>query len=975
MEAELRATYLAVLGADNVVRKQAEAYLTSLESTPGFLLVNLQIIQSAPTTPQDVAVRQSAAVLFKNVVKKLWVPSEEGGATISLSDRNAIKTHLVDLMCTTSPDIQKQLAEVVTVIAKHDFPAQWLTLLPQLIEKLKTTDFRVIQGVMLTANSIFKKFRFIYKSEELMGELKYCLESFQTPLLEIYKMVGNAVPGLSNDKEALVISLETIRLMTRIFFSLNWQDLPEFFEDNITVWMEEFSKYLTYHNPILVNAGETIEPGPIEKLQAAIVENLSLYVTKYEEEFAPHLAHFTQLVWRLLMEVSVLPKYDNLATQAIKFLTSVSSKRANAALFSETVIRDIIEQIVIRNLTATDADEELFEDNPTDFIRKDIEGSDQDTRRRCATELIRSLLKVNAGTTSSICFNYVGSMLSQYVTSKDWRAKDAALHLMLAVSTTSSSVAQGVGELNPLTNLSEIFTLQVVPELQDLNVNARPIVKADAIKLLCLFRNQLDTSMLLALLPDVIRHLNSTFVVVQTYAALTIERLLSLKVKGAGTVTGSSSMRITKEHLAPYLEPMFTGLFNVLDNPDLPENDYVMKAVMRLLVVMGGDITAVTPLVLGKLMLALERVSKNPANPHFNHYMFECIAVLIRSCCAVADPTAATAACDQLETLLFPSFMQVLSLDVVEFVPYVFQILAELLLFRPNAGLSDNYKKLIHPILTPVLWERKGNAPALTDLVVAYVRKGMADIEAAGSVQPLLGVFQKLLSSRATDKLALTMLDTLVACNHLSSLRAYVPTIWQLLLTKLKEGKSGGYPRQFFHTLAVFVIHYGAATVVESLESVSSGVFTNLVLQVWSPQAESIASGDETESHEILVGGTILLCDPLIASQPELWGRLLRSLLFLLSPRSRDVMLDLVLEEGAEERGFDSAYSKLAYCQLPELEHSKEVSQAPLFFARSLAELCRSSPGKYAPILQVALNEENLSSLGSLLQQYGFSIV
>ena len=185
MEAELRATYLAVLGADNVVRKQAEAYLTSLESTPGFLLVNLRIIQSAPTTPQDVAVRQSAAVLFKNVVKKLWVPSEEGGATISLSDRNAIKTHLVDLMCTTSPDIQKQLAEVVTVIAKHDFPAQWLTLLPQLIEKLKTTDFRVIQGVMLTANSIFKKFRFIYKSEELMGELKYCLESFQTPLLEI----------------------------------------------------------------------------------------------------------------------------------------------------------------------------------------------------------------------------------------------------------------------------------------------------------------------------------------------------------------------------------------------------------------------------------------------------------------------------------------------------------------------------------------------------------------------------------------------------------------------------------------------------------------------------------------------------------------------------------------------------------------------------------------------------------------------
>ena len=31
---------------------------------------------------------------------------------------------------------------------------------------------------------------------------------------------------------------------------------------------------------------------------------------------------------------------------------------------------------VIPNLQATEADEELFEDNPTDYIRKDMEGSD-----------------------------------------------------------------------------------------------------------------------------------------------------------------------------------------------------------------------------------------------------------------------------------------------------------------------------------------------------------------------------------------------------------------------------------------------------------------------------------------------------------------------------------------------------------------------------------------------------------------------
>jgi len=37
------------------------------------------------------------------------------------------------------------------------------------------------------------------------------------------------------------------------------------------------------------------------------------------------------------------------------------------------------------------ADEELFEDNPEEYIRRDIEGSDVDTRRRAACDLVKAL--------------------------------------------------------------------------------------------------------------------------------------------------------------------------------------------------------------------------------------------------------------------------------------------------------------------------------------------------------------------------------------------------------------------------------------------------------------------------------------------------------------------------------------------------------------------------------------------------------
>lgn len=34
---------------------------------------------------------------------------------------------------------------------------------------------------------------------------------------------------------------------------------------------------------------------------------------------------------------------------------------------------------------------ELFEDNPEEYVRRDIEGSDVDTRRRAACDLVRTL--------------------------------------------------------------------------------------------------------------------------------------------------------------------------------------------------------------------------------------------------------------------------------------------------------------------------------------------------------------------------------------------------------------------------------------------------------------------------------------------------------------------------------------------------------------------------------------------------------
>jgi len=93
-------------------------------------------------------------------------------------------------------------------------------------------------------------------------------------------------------------------------------------------------------------------------------------------------------------------------------------------------------------------------------------------------------------------------------------------------------------------------------------------------RLLCLFRSHLDIGSMLAVLPNITRHLLSDNVVVQTYASICIERFLTVKDK---TATGESVLRVKNEHIVALLNDMFSGLFTVLDNTDLPDNDYVMK--------------------------------------------------------------------------------------------------------------------------------------------------------------------------------------------------------------------------------------------------------------------------------------------------------------------------------------------------------------------------------------------------------------
>mmetsp|Transcript_3279 Transcript_3279/g.7209 ORF Transcript_3279/g.7209 Transcript_3279/m.7209 type:complete len:343 (+) Transcript_3279:814-1842(+) len=332
-------------------------------------------------------------------------------------------------MCTVPSQIQAQISEAISIIAEVDYPDKWDGLLPNLIGKFDSNHVNVVNGVLMTADSIFKRFRHVQRSDELYRVIIYTLKHIQEPVLKLLIHTGTQVDAFVNDPIQLKPKMETLRLVVSILYSLVFQDLPEFYEDNMTHLMGVLKKFLQYSNPGLVDDSEDDEPGPIDRLQSGIIDILKLFVERDEEPFQPLLPEFTTLVWGLLMSKTTLPKHDQVVVTSIKFLSILVGRQMYRDLFKETAtLQQIVANIVIPNMTIRDSDEENFEDNPHEYIMTELEGSDNESRRRGSRELLGAMCRQFEEQTTSICTEHMTKMLTEFGADESkWIAKDAAV--------------------------------------------------------------------------------------------------------------------------------------------------------------------------------------------------------------------------------------------------------------------------------------------------------------------------------------------------------------------------------------------------------------------------------------------------------------------------------------------------------------------------------------------------------------------
>ncbi|RPA83879.1 Cse1-domain-containing protein [Ascobolus immersus RN42] len=917
--------------------KQAEANLKAAESTPGFALLLLQIVAS---NDYELKIRLAGALFFKNFIRRNWV-DEDGNHKLPANDVAAIKKEIVGLMISLPPSLQVQLGEAISIIADSDFWERWDTLVDDLVSKLTPDNIEVNNGVLTVAHSIFKRWRPLFRSDALFAEINHVLEKFCGPWFELLKSTDQLLEQNRNNKQALTPLLRQLSNCIKVFFDLSCQDLPPYFEQNLPQIMELFYKYLTYQNP-LAETDDDEESGQLERVKAGICEVLGMYTQKYEDEFDPLISNFIRATWELLISTGLQPKYDILVSRALQFLTSTARIAKHAEMFnSQEVLSQVTEGIVLPNMTLRESDEELFEDDPIEFIRRDLEGSDSDTRRRAATDFLRQLLEKFEKTVTDVVSRYITHYLSEYEKDpkENWKSKDTALYLFTSIATKGTVTSVGVTSTNLLVDVVDFFQKRVASDLTAGFGDITPILKVDAIRYLYTFRSQMTKAQLVDAFPLLANHLASPNFVVYTYAAITIERILAM------TADGQSLFKIPD--VEPYSRDIVQHLFRLIEQGGTPEkiaeNEYLMKCLMRILIVLKEASMPISDFVVDELLKITGEIMKNPSNPRFTHYHFESLGAIIR----FVGPSQQ----DKLESRLFAPFMLILQNDVSEFIPYVFQLLALLLEAAPNAPLPDNFKTLVSPLLLPQLWESRGNVPALVRLIAAITTRAASDIVANKQLEPILGIFQKLVSAKPTEVHAFELLEAVFANFDVGTLSPYVKQIFLILLTRLQGSKTEAFLFRFlklsFLLASGTLPNTGPDFLSGGIDQVQNGVFPQLLTSIILPRTDKIQLPNDRKTA--VIGLTnLLVSDTVLVKYPQTFIPTLTTLLKMLElpqvPGGDDVT-ERLHEADIDDVSFGVSFASLITCRKAPKDVDSRILDLRRFVGEKLNEVNTATNG------------------------------
>ncbi|KAK5780322.1 Nmd5p PWA37_002721 [Arxiozyma heterogenica] len=402
--------FAGTLKHDPTIRHNAETRLKEISKTPGFLGACLDIIASGTETSESI--KLSASLYFKNKINYGWNASgsSTGTSAFSSSNKNELLSFVVDndekpvvkdmlvqtmISCSkNSPHCIRILKSALLTIVGNEYPRHnWDDLLPKSLELISNGDLDLAYIGLLCLSEIFRTYR--WKTNDSRQDLEMLIINYFPSLLQYAN--DSLLSNESNVNDERIGEL--LRLIIKIYKFVTYHDLPFVLQrdEHFIPWANLFVKIIQLPLPTnFVNKVDKESRSHYSWIKckkwayANLFRLFQRYACKslsgrydyadFRVMFIEHfLPHFLQVMFQQieLWGNGSLWLSDESLYYILNFIETCSTQKKTWPLI-QPHFEIILKYVIFPLLTPNEDTLETFENDPQEYIHRNLELWDND---------------------------------------------------------------------------------------------------------------------------------------------------------------------------------------------------------------------------------------------------------------------------------------------------------------------------------------------------------------------------------------------------------------------------------------------------------------------------------------------------------------------------------------------------------------------------------------------------------------------
>ena len=657
---------------------------------------------------EDIKLRSSACVFLKNYISDYFYDSSDNAIlnkqkVMDENSKTYFKDNILQLMLNVENNLLPNIMEMIKIIVQNSngYLIIWPKLMDFIGEILNKHDFSKSIHIYDLIPKIIKRYHIESKSaplfKEIINTMKHICQPMTDDAMTIIKYFNNFDQNnpQNNNNEVLKQCLQMMNKIMSIFYSLNYQDFPEFFEDHLTEWLTILNDTLLLPNK---NSNiSIINPSLfdlVQKVKAKTLKNINLYYSNYYEDVDKYVQQFYSSIWTLMCQCKINDNYSKLMKELLDFFKcAFQMGRINNLAIEQ--LNQIFENIILPNMAMTQKEEEDFDENPIEFLKTEFEEYDMSSNKYFSINLLQIIISHNPNVNKEIIFPKISSFLSEYNSDKKnkWNKKLMAINLLFASCIKTFAQRFGATELNPNSLFKDIDSLIneiFVKEFQD--YNSPIIIQIYSLKFLSTFRLQIsDKNKLGQIILMLIDILNKCNEVTKNACLLCLDLIINMK--DLQTRKSSTVEIINNEEI---FNKLITSLLNFISKNT---NIFAMRCFFRVLkLTQEQKLQSLADSINSSMDNILKLIIKTPQSDEFNYYFFETCALIMQKFEIKNNNNNDLTLIRKFENTLRNDLNLILQNNITDLLGYTFQLFA-FYLYKTNDN-SDFYQIILKNILT-----------------------------------------------------------------------------------------------------------------------------------------------------------------------------------------------------------------------------------------------------------------------------------